>query len=142
MPANPAPTVAPRTIERKTFSLDEANRALTYIGPIVRDIRNTYRQAIDIQQRLELPLAERETRDLTEDHDRAMARLTHYVEELSDTGVELKDYELGLVDFPATRGGRHVLLCWKLGEKTIGHWHETDAGFAGREPIAGVTFDD
>ena len=55
--------------------------------------------------------------------------------ELADIGCELKDWENGLVDFPARMHRRDVCLCWKLGEAQITQWHEVYAGFAGREPI-------
>ncbi|RIK46622.1 MAG: DUF2203 domain-containing protein [Chloroflexi bacterium] len=55
--------------------------------------------------------------------------------EITDVGVEVKDIDTGLVDFPALRGSRVVYLCWRLGEETIGYWHELDAGFAGRQPL-------
>jgi len=141
MPSNPTPTVAAPSVDRKLFSLDEANRSLTYLEPIVRDIRTTYRQAVSIQQQLEFPASEREKNRLTDDHDRAMARLSLYVDELTDTGAELKDYEMGLVDFPASIEGRSVMLCWRLGESRVDHWHEPDAGFAGRRPTADCHFD-
>ena len=50
-------------------------------------------------------------------------------------GVELKDPFSGLVDFPAWRHGHEVYLCWRLGEPDVAHWHELDAGFAGRRPL-------
>ena len=31
--------------------------------------------------------------------------------------------------------GQTILLCWKLGEKGVTHWHNTTEGFAGRKPI-------
>ena len=43
---------------------------------------------------------------------------------------------MGLIDFTGRHKGRDVCLCWKLGEETVGYWHEMDAGFAGRQPIA------
>jgi hypothetical protein len=43
--------------------------------------------------------------------------------------------ELGLVDFPSTRDGEEILLCWKLGEKSLGYWHSVDGGFSSRRPI-------
>jgi len=56
--------------------------------------------------------------------------------EIHDAGVQLKDYERGLIDFPSMRDDRIVLLCWQLGEgEEIEWWHETDAGFAGRQPL-------
>jgi len=141
MPSNPMPAVAAPTVDRKLFSLDQANRSLTYLEPIVRDIRATYRQAISIQQQLEFPTSEREKNRLTDDHDRAMAKLSLYVDELTDAGAELKDYEMGLVDFPAAIEGRAVMFCWRLGESRVAHWHEPDAGFAGRRSTTDCHFD-
>lgn len=43
--------------------------------------------------------------------------------------------ESGLVDFPTTYQGRWVYLCWQNGEPELLYWHETDAGFAGRQRI-------
>ncbi len=57
------------------------------------------------------------------------------VEELTALGVQVKDLDTGLVDFPALRGGEEVLLCWQLGEDEIGWWHTLDGGFAGRRPL-------
>ena len=55
--------------------------------------------------------------------------------QLQDWGIELKDLEVGLVDFPALHEGRTVFLCWQLGESQVEYWHETTTGFAGRQPI-------
>jgi hypothetical protein len=64
--------------------------------------------------------------------ERHMARA---VEELTALGIEIKSLETGLIDFPALRDGRVVLLCWRLGEARIAWWHEIDTGFAGRSPL-------
>jgi hypothetical protein len=50
-------------------------------------------------------------------------------------GVQVKDLDTGLCDFPALRGGREVLLCWRLGEPEITHWHTLESGFSGRQPL-------
>jgi len=50
-------------------------------------------------------------------------------------GVEVKDLEMGLVDFRAEMDGRDVYLCWKLGEERVSYWHEIDAGYASRQPL-------
>ncbi|MGC2186415.1 MAG: DUF2203 domain-containing protein [Terriglobales bacterium] len=55
--------------------------------------------------------------------------------EIDATGVQVKDLDIGLLDFPCHVEGRTVLLCWKLGEKGITHWHDTNEGFAGRKPM-------
>ena len=59
----------------------------------------------------------------------------HFVEELQRLGIELKDPEKGLIDFPCLFEGREIYLCWKHGEDSIEHWHEIYAGFAGRQPL-------
>jgi hypothetical protein len=70
----------------------------------------------------------------------AMAReIDSFRRELGDLGIQLKDPRLGLVDFPATMDGRAVLLCWKLDEPEVRFWHEADAGFDGRKPLAPAT---
>ena len=61
--------------------------------------------------------------------------LTDEIEHIRELGGEVKDLELGLVDFPSTRDGEEILLCWKLGEKSLGYWHAVDGGFASRRPI-------
>jgi hypothetical protein len=72
----------------------------------------------------------------------AKAVFRGYYEALSDEiegvralGGEVKDLETGLVDFPGRRAGEEILLCWKLGEKSIEYWHPVDGGFASRRPI-------
>jgi hypothetical protein len=72
---------------------------------------------------------------LRQEAERAAADLEALAAELRATGCELKGIDQGLVDFPAEREGRVVYLCWRLGEDTISHWHDIDAGFAGRQPL-------
>jgi hypothetical protein len=55
--------------------------------------------------------------------------------EITELGIELRDIESGLVDFPALANGRPVWLCWRLGEDSIGWGHDFDKGFASRRPI-------
>lgn len=57
--------------------------------------------------------------------------------EIEAIGVEVQDLEQGLLDFPCTVDGKVVMLCWKLGEDAIAHWHEPEAGVAGRKPLDG-----
>jgi hypothetical protein len=57
------------------------------------------------------------------------------VEKLEELGVVIKDLDLGLLDFPAEREGKDVLLCWHVGEDSVAFWHGLDEGFAGRKPI-------
>ncbi len=64
--------------------------------------------------------------------------LAGIVQEIEQTGAQLKDVTLGLVDFPAEIDGETVLLCWQFGETAVGFWHREGEGFVGRRPLAGV----
>jgi hypothetical protein len=66
---------------------------------------------------------------------RHLVGFSEAVQEVQLIGVHIKDFRRGLVDFPYDRDGRVVYLCWKLDEDEIGWWHETDAGFGGRQPL-------
>jgi hypothetical protein len=69
------------------------------------------------------------------EREKTIQRIKDTLAEIDATGVQVKDLDIGLLDFPCQVEGRTVLLCWKLGEKGITHWHDTSEGFAGRKPI-------
>lgn len=69
------------------------------------------------------------------EREKAIQRVKDALAEIDSTGVQVKDIDIGLLDFPCQVEGRTVLLCWKLGEKGITHWHSTSEGFAARKPI-------
>jgi len=120
---------------RKYFGLAEANRALTFVARVVNDISLSYREAMDIRRRLEHPNPDDVPDALRAQYERAMDRLNELVDELKLVGVELKDFDSGLIDFPAIHEGREIHLCWKRGEKQILAWHEVEAGFSGRQDV-------
>lgn len=64
-----------------------------------------------------------------------LRHLTRSMERVTCSGAQIKDPRVGLIDFPARREGRVVLLCWKLGEPDVGFWHEVEDGYAGRRPL-------
>ena len=66
---------------------------------------------------------------------KAEQRAKDALAEIDSIGVQVKDIDTGLLDFPCEVEGKTVLLCWKMGEKSITHWHGTDEGFAGRKLI-------
>ncbi len=72
-------------------------------------------------------------------HEKQIEKLARSIREkvrtLHEMGVEVKDLDMGLVDFPSLRDGREVYLCWKVDEPTVAFWHELDAGFRGRQPL-------
>ena len=69
------------------------------------------------------------------EREKAVQRAKDAVAEIDATGVQVKDLDIGLLDFPCVVDGDVILLCWKLGEDKITHWHGTQEGFAGRKPI-------
>ena len=69
------------------------------------------------------------------EREKALQKAKDAVAEIDATGVQVKDLDIGLLDFPCVVGDDVILLCWKLGEKGITHWHGMEEGFAGRKPI-------
>jgi hypothetical protein len=57
------------------------------------------------------------------------------IAEIDSIGVQVKDIDAGLLDFPCNLDGEVVLLCWRMGETSIEHWHTMDSGFQGRQPV-------
>jgi hypothetical protein len=130
---------------RRLFSVEEANRMLPLVRPIVSDIVRQFQIVTELKSRMDAVRPKvtrkrqndpyREELAQTEaELDREQARLTDYVDELTKLGVELRGVD-GLCDFPSLREGREVFLCWRLGEPEVMFWHDVDAGFAGRQPI-------
>lgn len=127
----------------KYFRVEEANKTLPYVGKIVRDIVAAYEAWRDGVRRYELVAANSrsdvgETTEqiaLRENVDRVAMQINRYLGELATVGCVLKGFDDGLVDFYAQLDGRDIFLCWKLGENEIRHWHEIDAGYAGRRQL-------
>ena len=124
----------------KLFTIQEANALLpsvrTIVGKIQRAHRNVSRYREDAK--LAAEAAEKGGGGIAAglDYANALTELTGRIGELEILGVQLKDFERGLVDFPSLRDGRVVLLCWQMGEgDELEWWHDVDAGFAGRTPL-------
>jgi hypothetical protein len=71
------------------------------------------------------------------EREKSMQEAKDTLGEIEEIGVQVKDLEQGLLDFPCVLDGKTVLLCWKLGEKEIGYWHSPEDGFEGRRPLDG-----
>jgi hypothetical protein len=67
--------------------------------------------------------------------EKHVQRARETVQEIDEIGVQVKDLESGLLDFPCRVDDEVVLLCWKAGEPAIEHWHTMESGFKGRQPI-------
>jgi hypothetical protein len=129
--------------EARIFTLDEAERTLPLLRRILTDLRTEYRiwqealadyELLSGGTRAESGEAEElvtSRRAVTDSADRISA----YLGEIEAIGCLFKGFDAGLVDFYTLREDRLVLLCWRVDEEHITHWHEVDAGYSGRQPI-------
>ncbi len=116
------PTLRPLLgrLQRRKAELDRERRRLSAITPAMRQ-NGHVAAGMELEQRV----------------DTAARHVAEGIREIAGHGVELKDIDRGLVDFPSLREGRVVYLCWLLGEERVGWWHEVEAGIAGRQPLEG-----
>ncbi len=133
---NSAPQRSPASRNVRRFTLEQANKSLPLVRRIVTDIVNTHALASARRDAVENAHGTKEAAVAQQSLEMAVARLDDLEDELEDVGAHLKDHQTGLVDFVGRHDGRDVYLCWKLGEESITHWHELDAGFAGRKPVS------
>ena len=133
-------------MKMKTFSVDEAQALL----PILEALLDRALRARDEAALLEEKMAALKIRifhsgglavDVVAAYRDAAALIRHLesvtktMEEFSSIGVQVKDLDSGLLDFPCQFDGEMVLLCWKRGESKIEYWHTMEAGFAGRQKL-------
>lgn len=136
----------PCTVARKYFTLSEANRTLPLVKRIVSDITGLYPKWRDLVYRYEFVAAQArpewgesaEQLALHGEVEGVAREINQFLEELEQVGCVFKGFEQGLVDFYGKLEGRDVLWCWKVGEDKIDHWHDVDAGYAGRHPVPEV----
>ena len=123
----------------KLFTVAEANDLLPLVRRKLEAVRDAYARAEVYREDAKAAAAASEHGGGMiggSAYVRALYEIGKTVTELNDIGVQLKDHQRGLVDFPSMRDGRVVLLCWQLGEREeIEWWHELEAGFAGRQPL-------
>jgi len=133
-------------MSERTFTLNEAQSLLPVLESLLRtaiqakkvvDESDAEQQALQHRVFLNggmfldiVPLAQRKA-----ERAKAEQRAKDALAEIDSIGVQVKDLSIGLLDFPCEVDGRTILLCWKLGEKSITHWHGLEEGFAGRKPI-------
>jgi hypothetical protein len=124
----------------KIFTIEEANALLPTVRKVLRNIQHEHRQLSRYREQAKKAAEAAETGSggLTDGPHYAslLMKLTESMGNLETLGVQLKDLDRGLVDFPHLREGRVVLLCWQMGEgDQLEWWHDVDAGFAGRTPL-------
>jgi len=130
----------------RTFTLDEAHSLLPILESLLRTALHAKKLMEEIDAEVQalhhriflnggmfldiVPLARRKA-----ERARSEQRIKDALAEIDSIGVQVKDLDIGLLDFPCEVEGQTILLCWKLGEKSITHWHGVQEGFAGRKPI-------
>jgi hypothetical protein len=130
----------------RTFTLDEAQSLLPVLESLLRTAINGKKLIEEVEAEMQalqhriflnggthvdiVPVARRKA-----ERAKAEQRAKDAIAEIDSIGVQVKDLDIGLLDFPCEVDGHIVLLCWKMGESSITHWHGTDEGFAGRKRI-------
>ena len=132
-------------MRHRLFTLEEANELVPFLKDAFQRLAPAQEELTTIQERL-LGLqrqrrsngsssSESESSKLQDELDRLVRGFEGTLEEITDRGIIVRDVASGLVDFPSLREGREVYLCWISGEDQIEYWHETDRGFAHRQPL-------
>ncbi|HWG36379.1 MAG TPA: DUF2203 domain-containing protein [Terriglobales bacterium] len=130
----------------RTFTLTEAQAMLPQLEGWLQSAMRAQRQVEELDQQLQTLISHIllaggvqvdpiHTSRLKSERARGAQRLEEALGEISASGVQLKDLEQGLLDFPCLLNGKLVLLCWKQGEAAIEHWHGTQEGYANRKPL-------
>jgi hypothetical protein len=101
--------------EQVESGLAELARRIYVSGGMKVDVSNIARQRAEMEAHLQ--------------------RVRESLAEIDSIGVQVKDIDAGLLDFPCQLGDQVVLLCWRMGETSIEHWHTMEAGFQGRQPL-------
>ena len=128
---------------RSLFTPEDANRALPLVRSIVRDLVEDFRRlrhagrerrALEAETAGSGP-AGRRLVSLAEIVSETSERVEGYLKELAGLGVEVRDLELGMVDFPTLMGSEPAFLCWRLEEAEVAFWHAADRAHSERQPI-------
>jgi len=127
----------------RTFTPDEANSALRQVRPLAErmvEVRRRLTELEDEQREVVRIVAGNGSGEgvgdaRTPEFAKLARELQEIIDELTLIGVQVKDVDSGLVDFPAVREGESVLLCWRVSEPAVEWWHGLEDGFAGRKQV-------
>jgi len=125
-------------MEERIFTLEEARYLLPRLRSIMEDAGQEWRRMKLLNPEIQ-KLRDKASMDAFSPYGvqyvHSLSHLVYLLQQIKDMGVVVKDVDQGLCDFPYMRHGKVVYLCWRLGEESIGYWHEIETGFAGREPL-------
>lgn len=140
--------MARSSVAPKLFTPEEANRLLPDVGKRLALAQDAMRRLRDVRDQLadlRIIWADKIADPSCPDHEeyvsyrdqftRLELELRDLMGDVTQLGCEVKDADVGLVDFHAARQGETVFLCWRLGEPSIQWWHRIEDGFAGRQPL-------
>ena len=122
----------------KTFTLEQANALVPTVADLLEHVTDTRNQLVAASESLQSVLQKAGGNGGSKagsEYALLLQHLNALLETFKEWGIELKDIDDGLVDFPSYRDGRIVYLCWKRGETRIEFWHGLDSGFDGRQPL-------
>lgn len=122
----------------KTFTVEEANAYIPQLEELLSEMQAVREKIVANAHALETVIAHAPNNGgsrAASEYLLLLQRFNVAHTMLTEIGCELKDLNLGLVDFPSYRDGTLVYLCWKRGEARIEYWHAIDAGVAGRQPL-------
>jgi len=132
---------------KKTFTLDEAQNLLPVLRALLaramegkQTVEDSEKEFQDLNHRIllsgglfvDVPRVARRRAE----RDKAVQGTKDALAEIEAIGVQVKDLDIGLLDFPCVVDDQIVLLCWKLGEEKIEYWHGLEEGFRGRKRIS------
>ncbi|MFN3652297.1 MAG: DUF2203 domain-containing protein [Armatimonadota bacterium] len=122
----------------KHFTVEEANALLPELRTLLQEIKEA-RDHLVVDSEAAMPVLRMAEMNGGGKEGNAylssLQQLNARLQAVAELGVQVKEVDRGLVDFPAWRDGREVFLCWHLGEETVDYWHELEAGYRGRQPI-------
>lgn len=121
------------------FTPQEASKLLPDIRPKVKELIERKKVIATLQGEIEkynlLGFRPADVAEKAGQLDAMVEDMTRKISELEDLGVQVKDLEFGLVDFPAERYGENVMLCWRYGEPEVSFWHKHNEGYNSRKSL-------
>ncbi len=122
----------------RLFTREEANSLLPSLEPLVDEMVELHARILAAQPAL-APVLEKALGNggsqIAAEVLPDLRRLRQCVEAINEHGVLVKDLGAGLLDFPASREGQLIFLCWRMGESRVAFWHTPEGGFGGRQPL-------
>lgn len=134
-------------MEQKYFTLDEANQLLPFLQTELTTLQQIQKDFYKLYQLLQTSRRKADASPNTKEWEDEVFTLECQLEfmqmefdmhlkTITSRGIQVKDVDLGLIDFPAIYKGEEVLLCWLMGEPEVSYYHSHDEGFVGRKKIS------